>query len=131
MEKDNNNFGQRTARKFTLCHILFQEVQNSLYFLIHTHLLQYFNSTVLVGCKVDVGIPHTAYFNMAPPLHEQGCKLRKQYPLYAVTNNVERGGRQNTQRHLIIKVPAVMFEQLSPRHCSFPLSKLIVSNPIK
>jgi hypothetical protein len=57
-----------------------------------------------------------------------GCV--KQYPLNTVTNNVERGEWQNTQRHLIIKVPAVMFEQLAPRHCSFPLSKLIVSNPI-
>jgi len=29
-----------------------------------------------VGCKVDVGIRHTARFTMAPPLHEQGCRLR-------------------------------------------------------
>jgi hypothetical protein len=66
-----------------------------------------------------------------PPLHEQGCRLRKQYPLNALTNNVDLAGGQNTQRHLIIKVPAVMFEQLAARHCSLLLSKLIVSSPIK
>jgi hypothetical protein len=76
---------------------------------------------ILVGWKVDVGISLKAYFTMSPPLHEQGCRLRKQCPLNAITNNAEWGGGQNTQRHLIIKVPAVMFEQLVPRHCSLPL----------
>lgn len=76
MEKGNKNLGQTTARNSSRFVTSCVKKYKTDYILIHYNLLYDFNSTVLVGCKVNVGIPHTAHFSTAPPLHEQGCRLR-------------------------------------------------------